>query len=39
MNEFKEKETFYSEKGIQFLDEFVSFYLFLFLNYDRFSSG
>ena len=27
--EFKEKETFYSEKGRQFPDEFVSFFLFL----------
>ena len=39
MNEFKENETFYSEKGRQFPDEFVSFFLFLFSNQDRFRSG
>ena len=39
INEFKNKETFYSEKGRQFPDEFVSFSLFLFSNQDRFSSG
>ena len=30
INEFKEKETFYSEKRRQFPDEFVSFFLFSF---------
>ena len=32
INEFKEKETFYFEKGRQFPDEFVSVLLFLFSN-------
>ena len=32
MNEFKEKETFYSEKGRQFSNECVSFLLFLLSN-------
>ena len=30
--EFKEKEKFYSEKGRTFIDEFSSFFLFLFSN-------
>ena len=32
INDFKEKETFYSEKKRQFPDEFVSFVPFLFSN-------
>ena len=32
INEFKEKELFYSEKGRQFPDEFVFFFQFLFSN-------
>ena len=39
LNGFKEKETFYSEKGRQFPDNSISFFLFLFSNYDIFSSG
>ena len=38
INEFKEKEKFYSEKGRQFPDEFIFFSLFLF-KFHRFSSG
>ena len=35
----KKKEIFYSEKGRQFPDGFVSFFLFVFSNKNRFTFG